>query len=267
MNVPNHYLRLGDIFKRVKQDTYNDPYLSPICLLGDPALKLNFPENEVVTTAINGQATSSVMDTLIPGQSLQIDGEIHDEAGNLLSTFNGTISILIFDQKTLHYTLANDPGQSAVAPFYVWDDTLIFTPVPVINGSFSLTTYLPYNVDSGYGIGKISYYAQSNTTDASGCYQNFIYKNLNPGIVELPGVSVSVFPNPANGKAEINIEGIKVNNFNFILNNVEGKMLRKIKINDNKFFIEKKSLAAGIYFYEIMDQKNQLIKRGGISFE
>ena len=49
--------------------------------------------------------------------------------------------------------------------------------------------------------------------------------------------------------------------------NVEGQITRKEILSQNTFYIEKSSLAQGIYFFEILDSKMQLIKRGKFIFD
>ena len=261
----NHHLRIGDLFKKAKQD-YRDPYSLAYCLLGDPATKLNYPENAVVTTAINGITVSSQADTLLPGQAIQVDGEIHDDAGNIISSFNGMVDILVFGPKQQHFTLANDSFESLVAPFYSWDDTLSYLNVPVSNGFFSASFYLPYDIDSGFRQGKISFYAKNGITDASGCYLNIIYKNLTPGIEEINDISVSVSPNPANERIEINLRGITVNGYSISVFDINGKVVGKFKINANHFVLERNHLAAGEYIFEILNQKSIAVKRGKFLF-
>jgi hypothetical protein len=262
----NENLRIGDIIKKTKTDFYSDPYVLNVCLLGDPAVKLNYPEHHVATTSINGQLVSTIPDTLIPGQSVLFEGEIQDNTGNLISSFNGIIEILVFDQKTLHYTLANTP-LSSVSPFYEWDDTLHFGNATVSGGVFSHTFNLPWNLDSGSGIGKISYYAHNGITDASACYQNILFRNLTPGIDEIDNVVVNVYPNPSNGMIEINVKGVQVNDFTFSITDVQGQIVNVVSIDANRFVYDGTSLASGVYFFELINSKNRIVKRGKIVFQ
>ncbi len=261
----NEYLRIGDIFKKAKQDYYSDPYIASMCLLGDPAVRLNYPKDDIVTTSINGH-TPTGTDTLNPGQLLQIAGEIHDNTGSLIPSFNGTLYLTLFDQKTEHLTLGNDSG-SIVTHFFEWDDTLYSDTALVINGMFNESFYLPWSLDSGIGIGKISFYAENGQSDASGCFNNFLCKNLNVGIEEINDAAVRYFPNPAFDQINFEITGIPVNNFAFTLFDSEGRIARKEIIHQNSFYIIKNFLASGFYFFEILDAKKQLIKRGKFIFE
>ncbi len=270
--VNGEYLRLGDVWKRAKQDYYTDPYTYSNCLLGDPSMRLNFPENDIVITAVNGNPVTAIPDTILPGQALQLNGEIHDPSGSLLTSFNGTVDLMIFDQKTFHQTLANDsigPDISTVQPFYEWDDTINFVPVtaPVINGVFSINYVFPYNLDSAIGTGRISLYANDGTTDASGCFENFILKNLTSGIDEVPGISVILYPNPSDDKITFEFKGEFPAGLNFNLFDGIGQLIRNEKIKSRIFTVSKAEMSSGVYFYRIVNRDRELMGSGRVVFE
>ena len=258
-------LSIGDIVKKAKQD-YRDPYVASVCLLGDPAVFLNYPKHEIVTTSINGLPASQG-DTLIPGGPVTLQGEVHDENGNLMPQFNGTIELILFDNKTLHYTLANDPISSFIAPFYAWDDTLIKINAQVFNGSFNASFNLPWDIDSGYGIGRISYYAFDTNDDAAGCYENVFLKNLTPGIDEIDDLTIDVSPNPSVDNITFTINSKNSKKYMFSIIDIEGRRQFAQEINSNSFVLSKDKLSRGIYIYEILDSKNKMLKRGKIVFE
>ena len=92
----------------------------------------------------------------------------------------------MFNTKTLHMTLGNDSSSTGnpgvPSPFYVWDDTLYYTSVNVVNGVFSQSFIMPFGLDSGFGAGRIAFYSSDGIVDAMGCYNNIVYRNLTPGI-------------------------------------------------------------------------------------
>jgi hypothetical protein len=261
----NEYLRLGDILRRAKNNYNVDQYIMSFCLLGDPAVMLNYPANDIVTNAINGNPVSAIPDTLEPGQQLSISGEIHDDSGNIVNNFNGNIIITIFDQITVHHTLANDVT-SSVMPFTCWDDTIISNSFPVINGQFNATVTLPWNLDSATGIGRISYYAENGTTDASGCHENIIFRNLTAGIEEPSDLQIVVYPNPSSGKINIKLSGNDAAGIRFSLWDAAGKLVfTRTDINSKIFSIDK-HFSAGQYIYEV-SKKNKLLKQGKLQVE
>jgi hypothetical protein len=263
------YNRIGDIAKFAKQEVWSDPYVNSFCLLGDPAVRLKYPEHDVITTSVNGGPVSSIPDTLIPGGTVQLSGEIHDGTGNVLTNFNGMIEIILFDQKTLHHTLGNNNGTGSIntpQPFYVWDDTLAIMTVSVSGGAFAATLNIPWAIDSGSGIGKISYYATDSITDAWGCYENIVFNNLHAGIVEVPGVKVLVYPNPSTTMIEFIIEG-NVDEYYFTLYDDIGQLVRNEKIQSNRYTLLRDNIAAGMYHFRILNKEGKTVKADKVVFE
>lgn len=242
---------MGEAFMKTKKDMYVDPYIRSISLLGDPAVRILFPENEVVVTSV-------FPDTLTPYQPVQITGNIVDFSGALLTSFTGNMDITFFKPKTLHMTLGNDilniSNPSVPAPFYVWDDTLYHATVNVINGQFIMNFIAPSNIDSGIVTGKIFFYAKNGVVDAMGCYTNIVYRNLTPGIPEYADLQIKIFPNPASDQMKCMLNTTQVKGWSYTLVGIDGKKLRNEKIISNEFMIEKKSLASGIYFLLITDE-------------
>ncbi len=70
--------------------------------------------------------------------------------------------------------------------------------------------------------------------------------------------SLNVYPNPFSYSAIIEIyTNNKINNFEFIMYNMLGTVVKRIThINTNKFEIKKKNLSQGIYFYKILNHDN-----------
>lgn len=79
---------------------------------------------------------------------------------------------------------------------------------------------------------------------------------------------VNISPNPLNTSAIIELKNTKLNlqNAHFILLDVLGKEITRIKLDDYKTSIEKGNLNSGIYFYKVMN-KNQIISTGKLAVE
>ncbi len=164
------YLRMGDIIRFSKIENGSIVNIRNFLLLGDPALKLDFPENNVATTFINGQpATAIVGDTLSALSKVTISGIIQNSSGTKLSNFNGYVYPTVFDKKTLSTTLANDPTSSHFN-FYQRNKILFKGKTTVTNGNFTFSFFLPKDMNDGIGKGKISYFAHDSLNDASGFY-------------------------------------------------------------------------------------------------
>lgn len=152
--------RLGDIMRETKARSDNlNNNARAFALLGDPALKLNYPEHEV--------KTFSRPDTVGALQVVNIDGEILNHAtGLLMSDFNGTAYTTVFDKKKKVLTLNND-GEG-VREYKVRNNILFRGKSTVVNGKFSVSFVVPKDINYSYGLGKISYYAENGVTDAGG---------------------------------------------------------------------------------------------------
>ena len=156
-------------------------------LLGDPALRLSYPVNDVVTTSVEGHPAYPLagftIDTLKAFKKVTVTGEIRDPSGSKLTNFNGVVYPTVFDKKTLTSTLGNDPT-SPIENFYIQKSIIYKGKASVTNGNFSFTFIVPKDIAYNYGIGRISYYAESPETNANGYYENadFIIGGSEPGV-------------------------------------------------------------------------------------
>jgi hypothetical protein len=76
----------------------------------------------------------------------------------------------VYDKPNINTTLADDPGEY-VEDFYIQNSILYKEKATVTNGNFSFTFVVPKDIAYSYGLGKISYYAESGTTNANGYYE------------------------------------------------------------------------------------------------
>ncbi|MCG3167361.1 MAG: hypothetical protein POELPBGB_03151 [Bacteroidia bacterium] len=142
-------------------------------LLGDPAQRLAYPVNNVVTTSVNGNPVGGTADTLKALGLVTVAGEIRDRQGNKMTGFNGLIYPTVFDKAATINTLANDPG-SHVDNFKLQKNILYKGKASVTNGDFSFTFIVPKDISYSFGPGRISYYAYDGFTDATGYYENVV---------------------------------------------------------------------------------------------
>jgi hypothetical protein len=185
--------RLGDIMRLGKNMSGTGVYIQNFALLGDPAMKLAIPDLYVATLAINGDSISGAGDTVWAGELVSVTGCITDAEGLICQDFTGEVEIIIFDKPSLHFTLANDPPKSYVAPFTIQSDVLHKGRASVTGGHFTYSFTLPRDVSFREGKGKISYYAKSMDRTASGYYNQIIPSNsgnTSAGNGEGPGINL-----------------------------------------------------------------------------
>ena len=87
---------------------------SQIHFIGDPALVLNYPTYKVATTEVNGFPIATYTDTLKALDKVTIKGQVTDETGVKLTSFNGIVYPAVFDKPVTINTLVNDPTFSGV---------------------------------------------------------------------------------------------------------------------------------------------------------
>jgi len=165
-------LRMGDIIMYSKRDKGANENGRKYVLLGDPALHINFPSLNVVTTRVNGREPGNGADTLKAYMEVTIEGKITDTEGDLVSDFNGTLYPSVFDKSVTIKTLANDGGSEY--SFRLRKNLLYKGKVNVEGGNFSFTFIVPKDIAYRFDSGKISYYATDGTRDAGGYYADLV---------------------------------------------------------------------------------------------
>ena len=103
--IDGHMPTIGDIFEQTKIDVYTDQYVRNFLLIGDPALKMAYPQLSVRTNTINGNDITTVIDTLKALKKITITGEVLDVTGAKASTFNGIIYPTVFYKWVTYSTL------------------------------------------------------------------------------------------------------------------------------------------------------------------
>lgn len=195
----NRYQTLGELNKTAKNGAGGaSNTLNMIYTIGDPSMKLAIPTFSVVTDSINGNAASGNNDTLKALSKVTIKGRLVDDAGIILSGFNGNLYPSVFDKKVKVATLQNDP-QSLYYEYYVQKNVLFRGNVTVKNGMFEFSFIVPQDINFEYGKGKISYYASSSNSDAGGSFENFLVGGRSGEVItDVTGPEIDVYMNDEN---------------------------------------------------------------------
>ena len=155
-STPFHYnATLGEAIAAGKNELgSNDSNKLAYVLLGDPALKLNFPTDYQVKTI-------TPIDTLNALSVKQVEGQIVDEDETLVSDFNGTVDITIYDKLQTIPTRDNDAtgGDQRVVNYKDYTNTIFSGKTEVKDGLFNYTFMVPKDIRYNYGNGRIVYYA------------------------------------------------------------------------------------------------------------
>lgn len=195
--VLNPDLRLGDVIRLAKVNTASGINKRNFSLLGDPALKLAVPEKKSKVSYINDYyvlddndlSTNNITEnelsiqlkntTLnIPADTLKalskanVSGEIYDKENNLLTDYNGTLQVSIYDKPDS--ITCNGYTTSSIFKFEVQNSVLYNGQASITNGTFDFDFIIPKDINYKYDNGKISLYAKSDMGEAIGYSENFI---------------------------------------------------------------------------------------------
>jgi hypothetical protein len=183
---------LGDVVRLTKVKSGIQFYFLNFHLLGDPALRLAYPQETVYTSQINNKIiTPTTFDTLTALSKVTVKGFVGDKSANKLNSFNGILYPTVFDKEQQITCLGNDPssllGGTNPFQFYIQKNIIYKGKVEVKNGDFSFSFIVPKDIAYNFDIGKLSYYAHNGVTDANGYNKNFY----------VGGSSTSVIPDVA----------------------------------------------------------------------
>ncbi len=135
-------------------------------LIGDPALTLAYPQENIQTTKVTDH-NERQKDTLGALGKYTVHGEVVNDNGQLLKDFNGIVHPTIFDKPVELTTLGNDEGSSR-KKFKSLENVIFKGRASVENGNFKFTFVTPKDISYQKDFGKISYYADNGKIDANG---------------------------------------------------------------------------------------------------
>jgi len=190
----------GEIFEQTKID-YTDRYTRNFVLLGDPAVRLVYPQYDVVTNTVNTHQLTLNSDTLSALSKITITGEVRNKSGAKMTGFNGVVYPTIYDKWATFTTIGNDlnateGGTSYPAPFDMQKNVLYKGKAQIKNGDFTFTFVVPKDISYQYGNGKISYYAHNGQSDANGYSNEIVVGGLNPSAgTDNTGPQVNLYMN------------------------------------------------------------------------
>ena len=134
--------------------------------MGDPAVPMVTPDNIVRVETVNGKPIDDIEDQVIIGALGRpvIEGSVTDPAGNVLTDFNGVVSLEIFDATRSVTTLAH--GNGIEDTYDRHGDRLYSGSAQVKDGRFKLTAAMPSLVADNFRRATMSMYAYAlNSND------------------------------------------------------------------------------------------------------
>ena len=194
-NKDSSAYRLGDIIRLAKIRSGESMNKRNFLLLGDPAVRLEYPwHGTVITDSVNSVPVAQPVDTMKALSEITVSGHIKDLNGNIMQDFNGIVNPVVFDKVRKVKTLSNDGGQ--VMEFDLRNNILFSGKTVAKDGKFSFTFIVPKDIDYTFGPGKISYYASKGDTDATGSYSSAVVGGFSKSpATDTQGPSIRLFLN------------------------------------------------------------------------
>ncbi|MES2734326.1 MAG: type IX secretion system sortase PorU [Bacteroidota bacterium] len=181
--------RLGDVLRKTKNNSLSGSVNRNFSLLGDPSMRIAYPQHDIVLTQLNGKSiepsSSALPDTLKALGLVTLTGEIRQSgSASRLESFDGTLSATVFDKSSPLTTLGteNDGRPNAKITFALRKNLIFEGKAKVTHGQFTLSFVVPKDIDYRFGQGKISLYARNSqaTEDAAGAFVGAIVGGSQP---------------------------------------------------------------------------------------
>jgi len=168
--------RLGDVFKSTKNGAVEGVVNRNFSLLGDPSMKLAYPEDNVSIDDM--QATSLIETEEEDLLEVTFKGKI-DDGTNIQSEFSGTLNYELFDAKSQITTLGNEGTETAFT-FDNRENILQKGKTIIESGQFYFSLLIPRSFTDSISLGKLHLYAvnEEQTWDASGGLIDFSIEDV-----------------------------------------------------------------------------------------
>jgi hypothetical protein len=207
---------LGEAVKNAKNHTVQQSRdfinTRKFALLGDPAMRLAYPNSNIVLDSVNSKIIGA-NDTLVSGKLYTFKGSVMAPrsgaiTGSINKNFNGTLYFTLYDKQITRTTLKNDPA--TVAANYSAQENILYAGlVSVANGKFAVSFVLPLDISYAPGKAKISMYALQTINpasptqtlpDAAGVDTSFYTMGSGAVITDKVGPNIDLFLNDYNFK-------------------------------------------------------------------
>lgn len=165
----NNYVSIAEAL-RFSKNLFSNSATNIVFYIGDPALMLAIPQPKIILTKVNDMPITGPIDDFKSLGFVKLSGEIVDENNNSLPTYNGELSINIFDKNVQKQTLRNDNADAInelnqPAPFLTYTvlgETIFRGNASVVAGKFEFGFVVPRDIRIPVNNGRISFYSKRN---------------------------------------------------------------------------------------------------------
>ena len=160
---------LGEAYKQSKLGfTSSNTNKMSFFLLGDPAIKINYPISRFQIIELNGADMTDSTDVamLRPLRKFNVVAHVLDAEGNLDTSFNGDATVTLYDKEELFTTLTSTWTYSNLnAKIYFNRDKLTELNGRVENGVFTASVIVPENPKAKNEMVLMRVYAHKDNSD------------------------------------------------------------------------------------------------------
>ena len=165
-------------------------------LMGDPAMQLAKPTDQVILNSINGKTFAGV-DTLQAGNKYTLTGMVQSN-GQIKNNFKGSLEMVLYDAVTIKKTLGNI-STSIPVNVSMQENILFKGTASVTAGRFTIDFMLPKEVTANQSGLKLQLNAFNDSSDAMGIYnQLFVKPAVAQNYSDTVGPTMQAFLNDSN---------------------------------------------------------------------
>ena len=188
----NKPARLGDILRNAKSESnlYGNLNKLKFLLLGDPALRLSYPDKtySVNVTEINDLYPNEDEINIEGLSNVVIKGDIIDEEGNVVTDFNGTLESIVFDVEQTLETIGNTAtgtNENVAQEYTDYTNRLFSGKAEIRDGHFEISFVTPKDILDIAGHGKMNFFAYDvdKNREAQGSFLDYTVRGENPNAV------------------------------------------------------------------------------------
>jgi hypothetical protein len=175
----NSYQRLGDILRNAKNDISASENKLCYALLGDPALKLSYPESTIYIDSVNGLPVADNVFQFKARDTVVLKGSIVNALGVKDTEFAGKLQVNVMDAPQEMTTLRPN-SQGNVLHFNEYLNNIYNGACNVVNGEFTTRFVIPVDISHSEQFGKMNLYAftEAGGRDANGSFSQFFLKGV-----------------------------------------------------------------------------------------
>lgn len=180
-SITKQPLTFGEILRRTKNQSGTSSNRRSFTLIGDPALKINFPNYGIIIDSVNNIDLKNLKDTLNALSHVQVTGHIVDQNKNNIDLDGNTV-LTFYDKSTINKTL----GQNIDSPIIDFEsqNSLLFKgAASVKKGKFKVGFIIPKDIDLNVGKGKISVVSYTNSFSGIGYSDSILIGGIKDDII------------------------------------------------------------------------------------